>query len=77
MGLTLRCPCKPDCQQRLAIWFANPVDGGSAAPLNPDGVGNYRWQRVGDTFETLSLHPSVDFSKVGHWHGHISNGNVT
>jgi hypothetical protein len=31
----------------------------------------------GDTFETLSLFPSINVEDEGHWHGFISNGEVT
>ncbi len=35
------------------------------------------WTRVaGDTFETLSLSPSVDASRAGCWHGFVTNGDV-
>lgn len=34
------------------------------------------WTRTGMTFETLSLVPSVDASKSGHWHGSVTNGVV-
>jgi Family of unknown function (DUF6527) len=34
------------------------------------------WQRTGETFDTLSLAPSVDASKSGHWHGFVTNGEI-
>jgi hypothetical protein len=34
------------------------------------------WTRSGDTFESLSLSPSIDASSSGHWHGHITNGAI-
>jgi hypothetical protein len=35
------------------------------------------WTRAaGDTFETLTLSPSIDASPAGHWHGFIQNGEV-
>ncbi len=75
MGITFLCPhCKT---QPLGVWFANPIDGGPAAPddLCRDSNGNIvRWQRIGDTFETLTLVPSIDTSQHGHWHGYIRNG---
>ena len=37
-------------------------------------LGN--WHRTGETFETLSLSPSVDASAFGCWHGFITNGEV-
>ncbi len=39
----------------------------------PPGV---LWQRTGETFETLTLSPSVDASRAGCWHGFITNGEV-
>lgn len=38
--------------------------------------GSFKWEREGDTFETLTLKPSVDASGWGHWHGWITNGEV-
>ena len=35
------------------------------------------WKRTGENFETLTLTPSVDASAEGHWHGFITNGNIT
>jgi Family of unknown function (DUF6527) len=37
----------------------------------------YLWQRTGDTFEQLTLSPSIDASKAGHWHGVVTNSEVT
>lgn len=34
--------------------------------------GSFRWQRTGDTFESLSLSPSVDAHNMGHFT--ITNG---
>lgn len=74
MGITFKCPCGcPDSY--LGVFFANPTDGGAPAP--PEIDPKPRWQRTGDTFETLTLTPSIDASKSGHWHGHITNGNIT
>lgn len=57
--------------QRLAVWFANPVDG-----LPPTDDAKHLWQRQGETFDTLTLSPSIDASSDGHWHGFIRNGGV-
>ncbi len=35
------------------------------------------WTRAGETFDLLSLAPSVDASKSGHWHGFVTNGEVS
>lgn len=67
-GVTFLCPhCK---EQRLAVFFSNPLDG---APPH-DGR---TWQRSGESFEDMTLSPSVDASASGHWHGFITSGNIT
>lgn len=58
----------------VGVLFANPPDGGPAAPNDESIVANYqgqRWTRTGDTFETLTLSPSID---VRCWHGWINAG---
>lgn len=77
-GITFQCPhCKT---QRLGVLFANPID--------PDkwlekGItrphAQCEWHREGETFDTLTLTPSVDASRIdvgGHWHGFITNGEI-
>lgn len=69
MAITFDCPhCRTE---RLAVWFANPVDG-----LPPTDDATHLWQRSGATFEDLTLTPSIDASELGHWHGFIKNGNI-
>lgn len=50
-------------------------DPGEDWPHNkvPPGIV---WGRSGDTFEALTLHPSIDASAAGHWHGFVSKGEV-
>jgi hypothetical protein len=36
----------------------------------------FHWTRTGETFDVLTLSPSVDASKSGHWHGHIMAGGI-
>jgi hypothetical protein len=74
MGLVFLCPC---CRsQYLGVWFANPLDGGAPAPI--EMMPAPRWKRVGETFETLTLTPSIDASRSDgkHWHGFITNGEI-
>lgn len=69
MGITFDCPC---CKTtRLGVFFANPVDGKS-----PTDDAELLWTRSGTTFEDLSLSPSIDVSKHGHWHGFIRDGQI-
>lgn len=72
MGVMFECPhCRED---RLGVWFANPLDNGS--PAAPEHRPLPRWQRSGDTFETLTLSPSINAESHGHWHGFITNGSI-
>jgi len=73
VGVLLDCPC--GCDRQLYVPFANPIDGGP--PVND---GHASWQRTGDTFETLTLTPSILRMKEKGgcgWHGFITNGEVT
>lgn len=58
MGVAFECPVHRN--HYLGAWFANPIDGRTAAPSEDNPKP--RWQRTGDTFETLTLSPSVDAS---------------
>lgn len=80
-GITFECPCciGTDRETRLAI--ATHVDGTNFDP-EPDRPQTFRagetvWTITGGhDFGDLSLSPSVDASKRGHWHGSITNGEV-
>lgn len=56
-------------KSRAACPFTVALDG---LPYRGDG-----WVRAGDTFETLTLEPSVWIEPPGHWHGFIRRGEVT
>ncbi len=59
MGVTFYCPaCGPE--HSLLVWFLNPIDGGP--PALPERKPLPRWRRTGNTFETLTLAPSIDAS---------------
>lgn len=80
VGMTFRCPhCPADAETRLAI--AIHLDGTNMDP-DPDNpqqfaAGEHVWNVVGGSgFDDLSLSPSVDASKFGHWHGHITGGEI-
>lgn len=82
IGITFRCPHCPDGERGetcyLAVYFTNPVDPDNWLPrITPLGkLADNVWNRVGESFENLTLTPSIDASKVGHWHGFITNGEV-
>lgn len=71
MGISFISPKSEDDGLRIAVWFKNPIDGGE--PIN-DKPTRCLWERTGDTFENLSLTPSVDASPA--WHGWITNGEA-
>lgn len=68
VGVTFDCPCGK-CGKRGYIPFQNPID--PQAPINSAG-----WHRTGDTFETLSLTPSILRTEPHGcgWHGFLTNG---
>jgi hypothetical protein len=78
IGVSFICPHCLD--QRLAVLFHPIIDPDGWAVKNgwalPDAT-NKRWQRTGDTFNTLTLKPSIDCSGSKHWHGFVTNGEVT
>ncbi len=69
----------PTTGKRLAVLFEPAIDpAGLAAKY---GWSTYfpeskKWQRTGETFDSLTLSPSLDFSSSGDWHGFINNGRT-
>jgi hypothetical protein len=86
-GVSFLCP---HCREiRIGVDFSNPIDGDVIIPSRKlsNGKMTEHWKREGDSFENLSLTPSVDFKlyekdKDGkeivtpHWHGFIKNGII-
>jgi uncharacterized protein DUF6527 len=75
IGVSFLCPhCRT---QRLAILFKNAIDpeGWLSKGVTRHHDPN-EWERTGDTFETLTLRPSIDTAFHGHWHGFVTNGIV-
>lgn len=67
------CQGKPEAERhRIQVPFRNPVDGGK--PMG-DASTNC-WLRIGDTFETLSLKPSVDARGILHAHFNLTDGAI-
>lgn len=89
-GVTFLCPhCRA---RRLGVFFDHPICGSlpvdlvafNRARLRADDhpfddihVGAVLWHRAGETFENLSLSPSIDASAFGCWHGYLTNGECT
>lgn len=91
VGIAFDCPCG-NCLGKgcmLAVRFANPIGGGDPTPDDQSKVGNNkgkRWTRTGESFESLTVTPSIDSTKDKdgnpmppehqHWHGFITNGAI-
>lgn len=77
VGLTFECPhCRTE---RLGVTFHH-----RGHEAMEDGVihakfpSEHIWtMESADDFETLTLTPSIDGSERGHWHGFITNGEIT
>lgn len=63
------CPC--GCGTRCCIEFNNPLDG-----KGPHDASRNLWTRSGDTFEALTLTPSIQRVGGCAWHGFITNGEI-
>lgn len=70
VGLSFECPC--GCSERMYVAFSNPLDGGKAYA----GPSEPTWQRLGDTFENLTLAPSLNRMDGCRWHGWIRRGQI-
>jgi hypothetical protein len=76
-GITFLCP---HClQKRLYVRFWPPVDPekllGRIFELPDPGPEVHR-RTSGESFESLTIDPSIGFESIGHWHGRIINGEV-
>lgn len=84
-GVSFLCPhCGKETGQRLAVMFHPAIDKwGWIARGVEIHHGAIEWTRgVGDTFDTLTLSPSINAQAArmdfqNHWHGFIINGEVT
>ncbi len=75
-GVSFDCPhCR---EKRLAVKFWPPIDpDGLLETMTPISHDGFHQRVSGDTFETLTIAPSIGFEGIGHWHGHITNGEVS
>ena len=73
VGFTFKCP---HCQQQRLGVAVHDAGHRIISEQEPDAhPPGYIWQITnGVDFHDISLAPSVDASKVGHWHGYITNG---
>jgi len=73
-GVAFDCPgCR---KHTIAVHFDKPLDGGRARSTRS-------WDRTGETFDTLTLTPSILESisngagaLIECWHGFVTNGEI-
>lgn len=79
VGLTFLCPhCR---ETHLGVAFHHTghaaMEDQYIRAHHPGEPDQFIWELLGqEDFSTLSLYPSVDASKSGHWHGFITGGSV-
>ena len=79
VGLTFICP---HCQEiRLGIAFHHrgheAIEDQYIRAHGPAGNDDHIWTiESGEDFHNLTLTPSIDASKSGHWHGFITDGQI-
>lgn len=73
VGLSFDCPC--GCGDRAFVTFSKDKNG------QPTRGNSPKWERTGDSFENLTLRPSIQRHKVEDsgcdWHGYITNGETS
>lgn len=67
-GVNFLCPA--GCGKHIGVGFVNPIGGG------PPETG-CDWSRSDDTFDTLTLTPSVNEMPRHGFHGFVTNGEIT
>ncbi len=60
-------------EQYALIYEKNPQYVGKIVVLT---VPEFAWMFQGNDFSTLTVHPSIDASASGNWHGFIVNGEI-
>lgn len=78
VGMTFDCP---HCAGGSRLAVALHLDGTNMDPdpANPQQfeAGEHVWTITGGAgFADMSLTPSIDASSSGHWHGHITDGEI-
>lgn len=79
VGLSFDCPhCKTT---RLAVAFHHrgheAIEDAAIHDHHYTGNGGFIWMLEGpEDFENLTITPSIDASRAGHWHGFITNGEA-
>ena len=75
------CPAHPEASEhdwvaiRVSEKPSHQMEVPNASFPTTDDYKVNVWQVTGDSFENLTISPSIDMK--GHWHGFITNGQVT
>lgn len=70
--------------KRIKLSFKEQVKLVNPAPEDEDdwpidfvpARADYAWKFAGNDFATLSVQPSIHAGASGHWHGHITKGEI-
>jgi len=80
IGLTFICPCckgtKRETRLGIAFHHAGHEAMEDAYIKAHDGKNRFIWTEDGETFDNLTVTPSIDASASGHWHGFITAGAI-
>jgi hypothetical protein len=69
VGIMFDCPCGK-CGTPVYVPFSRALDG------TPYPNGRPVWERTGETFDTLTLRPSIQRIGGCGWHGYLTNGEL-
>lgn len=69
VAISFDCPCGK-CGERVLLCFENPLDGGYK--LEKQNA----WKRKGETFEVMTLTPSIQRIGGCCWHGYLTDGEL-
>lgn len=78
LGITFDCPHCLGSGQRLGVSFHHlGRELMEDAVIHAKRPGEHVWSLNGaESFDVLTLSPSIDASEAGHWHGFITNGAI-
>lgn len=62
--------------ERIGRWSSAMYGTGHVAKGTTVVPPGYLWRHRGEGFGDLTLHPSVDASPAGHWHGWVTGGEA-
>lgn len=86
IGVSFLCPhCDPSLPEhgaerriRLAVNFWPPIDPEGLMGRTFDELPHEGYHRrvSGDSFDALTIEPSIGFDSIRHWHGQITDGEI-